>query len=76
MVRVSYSDLFGINHVREGHEEIAEGDLVRTGPNQFPRYQVIAVDGDRVWVRNVDNRQDGVTDLNRCRKVDPAPRGG
>ena len=71
MVKVSYSDLFGISHVREQHEDIAEGDLVRTGPNQFPRYRVIAVDGERVWVRNVDNGLDGVTDLDRCRRVEP-----
>ena len=70
MVKVSYSGVFGIDHVREQHEEIVEGDLVRTGPSQFPRYRVIAVDGERVWVRNVDNGLDGVTDLNRCRRAD------
>ena len=70
MVKVSYSGVFGINHAREEHEDIAEGDLVRTGPSQFPRYRVIAVCGERVWVRNVDNGQDGVTDLDRCRRAD------
>ena len=74
MVKVSYSSLFGIDHVRQEHEDIAEGDLVRTGPNQFPRYRVIAVDAERVWVRNLDNGQDGVTDLNRCRKIDAPAR--
>jgi hypothetical protein len=72
MIKVSYSDLFGINHVREQDEEIAEGDLVRTGPSQFPRYRVIAVNGERVWVRNADNGLDGVTDLNRCRRIERA----
>ena len=71
MVKVSYSGVFGINHARDQHEDIADGDLVCTGPNQFPRYRVIATDGDRVWVRNVDNGLDGVTDLDRCRKVQP-----
>ena len=71
-MKISYSSLFGISHVREHDEHIVEGDLVRTGPNQFPRYRVIAMDGERVWVRNVDNGQDGVTDLNRCRRVEPA----
>ena len=71
-MQVSYSDLFAINHEREHDEEIHAGDLVRTGPNLYPHYQVIAVHGDKVWVRNVQNGLDGVTNINRCRRIEPA----
>jgi hypothetical protein len=69
-VQVSYSDLFAIKHERDYEEEIKAGDLVRTGPNLFPHYEVIAVHGDKAWVRNVQNGLDGVTNVNRCRKID------
>ena len=69
MVQVSYSDLFQINHEREYEEDIQVGDLVRTGPNLSPHYTVIAVNGDKAWVRNVQNGLDGVTSISRCRKI-------
>ena len=69
MVQVSYSDLFQINHDREYEEDIQVGDLVRTGPNLYPHYTVIAVNGDKAWVRNVQNGLDGVTSISRCRKI-------
>lgn len=71
-MQVSYSDLFDINHEREYEEEIKSGDFVRTGPNLHPHYEVIAVHGDKAWVRNVQNGLDGVTNVNRCRKIDAA----
>ncbi|MBW3560035.1 MAG: hypothetical protein KY446_11250 [Proteobacteria bacterium] len=71
-MQVSYSDLFAIKHERDYHEEIKAGDFVRTGPNLFPHYEVIAVHGDKAWVRNVQNGLDGVTNVNRCRKMEPA----
>jgi len=66
---VSYSDLYEIEHKREYAEDIHPGDLVRTGPNLFPHYTVIAVSGDKAWVRNVENGADGLTTLDRCRKI-------
>ena len=69
-MQVSYSDLFAIKHERDYDEEIKAGDLVRTGPNLFPHYEVIAVHGDKAWVRNVQNNLDGVTNVNRCRKIE------
>ena len=69
-MQVSYSDVFAIQHEREYDEEIHAGDLVRTGPNLYPHYEVIAVHGDKAWVRNVQNGLDGVTNVNRCRKID------
>jgi hypothetical protein len=71
VVQVSYSDVFSIRHEREQDEEIQAGDLVRTGPNLYPHYEVVAVSGDKAWVRNPQNGQDGVIPLNRCRRLEP-----
>ncbi len=69
MVRSSYSDVFAISHERDREEDILVGDLVRTGANAFPHYQVIAVFGDKVWVRDSQYGSDGITSLNLCRKI-------
>jgi hypothetical protein len=69
MVRSSYSDVFDISHEREIDEDILTGDLVRTGANAFPYYKVIAVNGDKVWVRDVQYGTDGITSLALCRKI-------
>lgn len=69
MVRSSYSDVFDISHEREFDEQILTGDLVRTGANAFPHYKVIAVHGDKVWVRDVQYGTDGITSLALCRKI-------
>jgi hypothetical protein len=73
MSPTSYSDVFAIEHDREIDEEIHPGDMVRTGPNLFPHYTVIAVSGDKVWVRNVQTGVDGLTPVSRCRKINGAP---
>lgn len=65
----SYSDVFAIHHEREGVEEILPGDLVRSGDNLFPHFEVIAVSGDTAWVRNIDNGADHLAPLARCRKL-------
>ena len=69
MVRSSYSDVFDISHEREVDQQILAGDLVRTGANAFPHYRVIAVCGDKVWVRDVQYGSDGITSLTLCRKI-------
>ena len=69
----SYSDVFAISHEREYDEEIQTGDLVRSGPNLFPHFEVIAVSGDKAWVRNVSNGADHLALLSRCRKIEPQP---
>jgi hypothetical protein len=73
MLRVSYSDLFGIRHEREWEEHIAEGDMVSTGSNAGPFFRVLAVNDNRAWLRNVSNGMDGIVDVARCRKVNGAP---
>jgi len=69
VTQVSYSDLYAISHLRGYEEEIAVGDLVRTGPNRFPHYQVVAVNGDKAWLKNVQTDQDCLAELARCRKI-------
>jgi ABC-type tungstate transport system permease subunit len=69
----SYSDVFSINHDREHDEQINAGDLVRSGPNLYPHFEVVAVHGDKAWVRNVLNGADHLAPLSRCRKLQPEP---
>ena len=69
----SYSDVFSISHDREYEEEINVGDLVRTGTNLFPHFEVLAVHGDKAWVRNVINGVDHLALLSRCRKINGQP---
>jgi hypothetical protein len=73
MSPTSYSDVFEISHERGYEEVIQTGDLVRTGPNLFPHYTVIAIHGETAWVRNVQSGADGLTAITRCRKINGAP---
>lgn len=66
----SYSDVFQISHDREHDEDIQVGDLVRTGANYHPHFTVIAVSGDKAWVRNVQNGADSLALISRCRKLE------
>jgi hypothetical protein len=69
----SYSDVFSITHEREYEEEIHAGDMVRTGPNLFPHFEVLAVHGDKAWVRNVQTGVDHLALVARCRKINGQP---
>ncbi len=69
----SYSDVFQISHEREYDEHIEAGDLVRSGANLFPHFEVIAVHGGKAWVRDVQTGADHLAPLSRCRKIEPAP---
>lgn len=66
---MSYADVFALTLDRPHHEDIRPGDLVRTGANRFPHYRVIAVDGEKAWVRNVQSNKDDITPLIRIRKI-------
>jgi hypothetical protein len=74
MTLSSYSDVFSIEHDREHQEDIRAGDIVRTGENHYPHFEVIAVSGDKAWLRNVQNGADTLAVLSRCRKIGPAIR--
>lgn len=65
----SYSDVFDIEHDRDYHEEIQAGDIVRTGQNFFPHFEVLCVHGEKAWVRNVQTGADSLALLSRCRRV-------
>ena len=73
MTLSSYSGIFGISHDRDYDEVICVGDLVRAGPNLFPHFEVLAVHGDKAWVRNVSNGSDHVAMVARCRKINGQP---
>jgi hypothetical protein len=73
MLLPSYSDVFLINHDRDFEEDIRTGDLVRSGSNLFPHFEVIAVSGDKAWVRDVHTGADHLALLSRCRKLQPKP---
>jgi hypothetical protein len=76
MTLSSYSDVFSISHEREHEEDIRVGDLVRSGPNLHPHFEVVAVHGDKAWVRNVQNGTDHLAILSRCRKINGQPPEG
>ncbi|MFL5295779.1 MAG: hypothetical protein ACJ798_05285 [Phenylobacterium sp.] len=69
----SYSDVFSIEHDRGYEEEISVGDLIRTGPNLFPHFEVLAVHGEKAWVRNVSDGADHLALVSRCRKINGQP---
>lgn len=71
MSAISYRDVFEIEHDQSGSDELNVGDLVQTGPNLFPRFEIVAISGETVWVRNVNTRQDALLPASRCRKVSP-----
>jgi hypothetical protein len=73
MTLSSYSDVFSISHDRDYEEDIGVGDLVRTGPNLYPHFEVVAVHGDKAWVRNVQNGTDHLALISRCRKINGQP---
>ncbi len=75
MTLSSYSDVFGISHEREFDEEIHAGDIVATGPNHFPHFEVLAVHGDKAWVRNVQSGADHLALVSRCRRLTTALEG-
>jgi hypothetical protein len=76
MTLSSYSDVFSISHEREYEEDIRVGDLVRSGPNLHPHFEVVAVHGDKAWVRNVQTGTDHLAMLSRCRKINGQPPEG
>jgi hypothetical protein len=43
-------------------------DVVRTGDNAHPLYRVIAVYGDRAWLRDIQHGTDHVVPVARLRK--------
>lgn len=49
-------------------DDIRPGDQVCTGANVHPNHEVIAVCGDKAWIRDLRSGCDGITSLSRCHK--------
>jgi hypothetical protein len=69
MTLSSYSDVFSIEHDRDYEEEIRIGDTVRCGTNSYPHFEVMAVHGDKAWLRNISNGADSIAMVLRCRRI-------
>lgn len=48
---------------------VAAGELIRTGGNFHPHYQVIALSEDRAWVRDLQHGTDQFIPLDGRRKI-------
>ncbi|CAN7333874.1 hypothetical protein LJR219_001832 [Phenylobacterium sp. LjRoot219] len=70
MTLFSFSDVFSVNQDRAHAEEIRPGDIVRAGPDLHPQFEVIAMDGGKAWLRDVQTGADHLALLSRCRKVE------
>lgn len=55
---------------------IAEGDVVSVGPNGVLTLEIMAVRGDKAWVRDLDGGRDGVIDLNDFKRLALDALGG
>jgi hypothetical protein len=54
----------------EGHTPgLCVGDLVQTGDNRYPQYEIVAMSGDRAWIRDVQYGCDHVVPVGRLRQV-------
>lgn len=51
--------------------DLKPGDLCQHGANALPLYRVVWVDGDKIWLRDVNTEADAVVDLGRCRLCGP-----
>ena len=56
---------------RQG-EEAKVGDLVRTGANMTPVYRVVALDGDKAWLRDEQTGADFIVPACRCAPLSKA----
>lgn len=60
-----------ISYLHEGKatpppDHVRVGDIVKTGPNDYPRFKVVALDSGRAWLRNVVSGDDAVVSLDEC----------
>jgi hypothetical protein len=56
-----------------GGPVISIGDKVHTGENRYPHYEVIALSGERAWVRDVQYGTDHVVPIARLTRIKAAP---
>jgi hypothetical protein len=66
----SYMNVFAVPHHSGEAGRVAAGDFVRTSDNYYPHFAVIAIHGDKAWLRNVETGQDTLAPLERCRPLE------
>ena len=49
-------------------QPVLEGDVIILGPNGLLAFEVMAVRGEKAWVRDIDGGRDGVVDLTAFRR--------
>jgi hypothetical protein len=69
MPPVSYADVFHLDDERVEEAPIRSGDIVCSGRNHFPYFEVLAARADKAWVRNVATGEDHLVAIGRCRRV-------
>ncbi|HET9814442.1 MAG TPA: hypothetical protein VFQ33_01645 [Xanthobacteraceae bacterium] len=57
------------NLLGETVSSVLVGDLVRTGENAHPNFNVIAVTEDRAWIRDTQHGTDHIVPVDRCRRI-------
>jgi hypothetical protein len=53
-------------------DDVHAGDLVRTGTNQHPYFEVLVVKGDKVWVRDVASGVEQIIPRHRVHRIAPS----
>jgi len=53
----------------EEPEPLKPGDLCHHGSNLLPTYRVIWLDGDKVWLRDVNTDADAVVAATQCHRL-------
>lgn len=51
------------------HHPVAVGDHVSTGPNLFPHFVIVAIDGELAWVRDTATGVNAFAAVARCRPL-------
>jgi len=64
---MSYLDPIALG-ASAGELSVAEGDIVMLGPNGAFTLEILAVRGDKAWVRDLDDGRDGVVDVAAFRR--------
>jgi len=57
------------NLLGETVTSVSVGDLVRTGENFHPHFQVIAVTEDRAWIQDTQHGTDHIVPVDRCNRI-------
>jgi hypothetical protein len=66
---MTHSGQWGLSGGPErARDDIRPGDRVCTGANVHPNHEIIAVYGEKAWIRDLRTGCDGITSLTRCHK--------